>query len=280
MRGIDVHVHPFTPEAPIPGMDPDQLAKAYNTGMRLRSEEEMIQEFRDADIKVLLIAFDCEHQLGGVVSNDTVVGMWQRHPETILGVWGTAEPHKGQAACDEAIRAIRDLGCLGIKFQPAMQGFVPSDRQYYPLYEAIESAGGKVLIHVGTTGAGKDAPGGGGMKLWNCHPMHVDAVAADFPNLTIVTAHPAWPWQEEMNAIALHKGNVFMELSGWAPKYFPESLTKEVNGRLQDKVMFGSDWPVIPPKRWLDEFEAQGYKPQVIEKVLTENAKRILQLAV
>jgi hypothetical protein len=101
-------------------------------------------------------------------------------------------------------------------------------------------------------------------------------VAYDFPELTIIMAHPGWPWIEEQIAVLLHKGNVYMDLSGWAPRYFPESLKREINSRLQDKVLYGSDYPEIPPKRWLDEFEAGGYKTEVVEKVLYKNAQRIL----
>ena len=103
---------------------------------------------------------------------------------------------------------------------------------------------------------------------------------ADFPDLTIIMIHPAGPWIDKQIAVLLHKANVFNDLSGWAPKYFPENLKREINGRLQDKFMFASDYPEISPQRWLDEFEAQGYKPEVVEKMLYKNAQRILSLGV
>jgi len=135
-----------------------------------------------------------------------------------------------------------------------------------------------VQFHMGTTGLGAGLPGGLGIKLDYSRPIpYLDDVAADFPDLTIIACHPAWPFQEEMLAVLLHKGNVYQELSGWMPKYFPESLAREVNGRLQDKCMFGSDYPALSPGRWLEEFEAR-YKPEVVEKVLYKNAQRILKL--
>ena len=123
-------------------------------------------------------------------------------------------------------------------------------------------------------------PGGHGICLKYTRPIYIDDVAADFPELTIIMIHPAWPWYEEQIAVLIHKGNVYADLSGWAPKYFPEAIKREVNGRLQDKFMFGSDYPEIPPKRWLAEFEGGGYKPEVIEKILYKNARRILKLKV
>ena len=91
-------------------------------------------------------------------------------------------------------------------------------------------------------------------------------------------AHPAWPWIEEQIAVALHKPNVFIDLSGWAPKYIPEAIIRETNTRLRDKVMFGSDYPYMPPDRWLSEFEELPIRDEVRPKVLLENARRALGL--
>jgi hypothetical protein len=94
--------------------------------------------------------------------------------------------------------------------------------------------------------------------------------------LTIIAAHPGWPWIEEMTAVALHKGNVYWELSGWAPKYFPDSLKKDVRGRLRDKVMFGSDYPSLPYERVFREWNELAYADDVMEDVFHGNAERVL----
>lgn len=173
------------------------------------------------------------------------------------------------------------MGLIGVKFQQALQAFYPNDRRFYPLYEKCVELKVPVLFHVGTTGAGAGMPGGGGFRLSFTRPIpYIDDVAADFPGLTIICAHPAWPWQEEMIAVLLHKPNVFNDLSGWSPKYFSESLKKEIGGRLQDKMLYGSDYPEIAPQRWLKDFEALNYKPEVMEKVLYRNAARVLCLTV
>jgi predicted TIM-barrel fold metal-dependent hydrolase len=125
---------------------------------------------------------------------------------------------------------------------------------------------------------GAGLPGGLGSKLRHAHPLAVDELASNFPNLTIIAAHPGWPWIEEMTAVALHKGNVYWELSGWAPKYFPESLKRDVRGRLRDKIMFGSDYPSMPYERILREWDELDYPEEVMEGVFHGNAERVLGL--
>ena len=135
-----------------------------------------------------------------------------------------------------------------------------------------------MMIDVGTTGMGAGMPGGLGAIIRHAHPAAIDQLAADFPELSIVAAHPGWPWTEEMIAVALHKGNVSWELSGWAPKYFPDSLKREIKGRLQDKIMFGSDYPSIPYERLLREWRELGYSDALMEKIFHGSAERILNL--
>ena len=96
--------------------------------------------------------------------------------------------------------------------------------------------------------------------------------------MRIVSAHPSWPWHDEALAIARHKPNVYIDLSDWAPKYFPESVVQQANTLLQDKVLFGTDHPVISPGRWLKDFEELPIKDSVRPKIMVENARRLLGL--
>ena len=166
---------------------------------------------------------------------------------------------------------------MGIKFQATAQAFFPDDHRFYPLYDLCQSLGKAVQFHSGTTGFGAGTPGGMGLKLKYCRPIpHLDDVAADFPGLTIIACHPSWPWQDEMIAVCLHKANVSMEMSGWSPKYFSDALKREIRGRLQDRVMFGSDYPVLSYERLFRDWESEGYPDAVLEKVYLRNAERIL----
>jgi predicted TIM-barrel fold metal-dependent hydrolase len=166
----------------------------------------------------------------------------------------------------------------GFKFHPSLQAFEPNDVQYYPLYEALQELQVPALFHTGQTGIGAGLPGGRGIKLRYSAPMLLDDVAADFPQLTIVMAHPSVPWQDEAISIATHKANVYIDLSGWSPKYFPVPLVRAANGLLKRKVLFGSDFPVITPDRWLADFAKLEIKDDVRPLVLKDNAARVLGL--
>ena len=178
----------------------------------------------------------------------------------------------------QARKAVRELGLIGFHFHPIMQHFAVNDRRYYPMFELIDELKAAVMIDVGTTGMGAGIPGGMGARIRHAHPSAIDDLAADFPNLKIVMAHPGWPWVEETTAVALHKGNVYWEISGWAPKYFPASLKIDMRARLQDKIMFGSDYPSLPYARILEEWRELGYPDAVMEKIFHANAERVLGL--
>jgi len=287
MKAIDVHAHPstvpFSYERRWGPETASSLQKYYRITEKIRNDEEMAQEFRELDIKALIIGWDAEAGSGYDTSdtNDEVAKLIKKFPDVFIGGWAMIDPWKGKAAIKELERCIKGLGLTGLKFQQAAQAFFPNDRRFYPLYEKCVELKIPVSFHTGTTGLGAGMPGGNGIRLEHVKPIpYIDDVAADFPELTIVMIHPSWPWHEEQIAVLLHKGNVYADLSGWAPRYFPESIKREVNGRLQDKFMFGSDYPEIPLRRWLEEFESGGYKPEVIEKVLYKNAQRILKLKI
>lgn len=278
MRALDTHAHPGT-KVLIDGLKPyiEAMEKHYRMKLSIRTEEEMIKEYKEADVKVIFVAMDAETNTGlPRVSNDYIARLVKEYPEVIAAGYGSVDPWKGELAIQEAERAIKELGLIGLKFQQIMQGFFPNDRKFYPLWEKCVELKCSVQFHVGVTGMGSGLPGGMGLRLKYTHPMCLDDLAADFPDLKIIALHVAWPWQEEMLAVLQHKANVYNELSGWLPKYFPPSLKREIGGRLQDKFMFGSDYPAIMPTRWLNDFEKEGYKTEIMEKVFYKNAERIL----
>jgi hypothetical protein len=170
------------------------------------------------------------------------------------------------------------FGVRGFKFHPNVQGYFPNDRAAYPLYEVIEALGVPAIFHTGQTGIGARDRGGGGVRLKYSNPMYLDDLAVDFPDLRIVMAHPSFPWQDEALAVATHKPNVFIDLSGWSPKYFPPLLIQYANTLLKDKVLFGSDYPLLMPDRWLADFEMLDIKPDVKPRILKLNAVRLLDI--
>jgi predicted TIM-barrel fold metal-dependent hydrolase len=277
MRRVDLHAYPAT-EPWVRSQDPypEALAKYWHHAWTPKSEDEVIQDFTTAGVEVIMVAFDIESITGSKpCSNDYVAEMRARYPEQIIQGWAAVDPWK-PSALEDARHAIEDLHLLGFHMHPIMGRYAVNDRRLWPLWELIDSLRAPAMIDVGTTGMGAGMAGGHGAIIRHAHPSAIDELAANFPNLTIVAAHPGWPWVDEMTAVALHKGNVYWELSGWAPKYFPEGLKRDVRGRLRDKIMFGSDYPSIPYERLFREWGELGYADEVLEKVFHANAERVL----
>jgi predicted TIM-barrel fold metal-dependent hydrolase len=279
-RAIDVHVHPSTSEyldAAMGAYGP-ATESYFRRSLPRHSVAEMAGVFRAADVFGVLLAWDAETNTGlPPVTNDFVAQCVRDHPDAFTG-FASVDPLKGDVAVTELERAVRMLGLRGLKLHPTAQGFRPDDRAVYPLWEAAAGLGIPVLVHTGTTGLGAGMDGGGGMKLELSHPMHLDAVAADFPALQIVMAHPAWPWQDEQLAVALHKPNTWIDLSGWSPRRFAPELVRNITGALQDRVLFGTDFPFLTHEQWLDAWATLDVPDAITEKVLLRNAERLLDL--
>ena len=192
--------------------------------------------------------------------------------------FASIDPHKGKMGVREARSLIKDGVIRGFKFHPTVQGFFPNDRIAYSLYEVIGGHKLPAIFHSGHSGIGTGLPGGGGLRLKYSNPIHLDDVAADFPEMTIIIAHPSWPWQDEALSVCLHKPNVYIDLSGWSPKYFPPQLVQYANTQLKRKVLFGTDYPLITPERWLADFAQIDIRDEVRPLILKRNAIDLLKL--
>ncbi|HEY7062512.1 MAG TPA: amidohydrolase family protein [Chloroflexota bacterium] len=279
MRRIDLHAYPAT-EPWIRSQDPypEALAKYWHHAWTPKTEDQVIQDFTAAEVEVVMVAFDIESVTGSKpCSNDYVADMRSRHPRQIVQGWAAVDPWK-PTVLEDARHAVEDLHLLGFHFHPIMGRYAVNDPRLHPLFELIDSLHAPVMIDVGTTGMGAGMAGGHGAIIRHAHPSAIDELAAALPQLTIVAAHPGWPWVDEMTAVALHKGNVYWELSGWAPKYFPDGLKRDIRGRLREKIMFGSDYPSIPYERLFREWGELGYADEVLEGVFHDNAERVLGL--
>ncbi len=281
MRRIDLHCHPNTQEwfdAITPYVE--ALRTYWHRPWAPLREQQVIDELKRAEVEVLMVAFDTETVTGcPPCSNDYVAGLRDRYPDVVLNAWASVDPWKGDAAIREAEHAIKDLGLIGFHFHPVCGDFSVDDPRLWPLFQKIDELGVPVLIDVGTTGMGAGSPGGLRRRLRRSHPLAIDDLAAQFPQLQIIAAHPGWPWTDEVLMICLHKGNVFWETSGWGPEYFPESLKRDIPRRLKDKIMFGSDYPSLTHARLFDSWAKLGYSEEVMARVYHLNAERILDLA-
>lgn len=279
MRAIDIHVHVPAPPGHPAAAEIESMAAYFKSGTLPRTPEEMYEKYQALDLFGVIFDIDAETTSGvPYMGNDWVASIARQYADRFIG-FASVDPWKGALAIQELERSVTELGLRGLKLHPTTQAFFPNDSRFYPLWEKCAELGIPVLFHTGQTGVGAGTPGGGGYKLKYSQPIpYIDDVAADFPDLTIVMAHPAVPWQEEQLSVAVHKANVYMDLSGWSPKYFRPVLTQYATTLLQDKVLFGSDYPALQPDRWLRDFESLEIKEEVRQKILLENARKLLKL--
>lgn len=275
-RAIDVHVHIGMAESHPPDLTA-HLERYFKRELRHVTDDATAELYRRLGLHAVIFMIDFETASGfPYPGNERVAEAVRRHPDVFTG-FASVDPWKGEAAVRELERSVRELGLRGLKLHPALQAFTPNERRFGPLYARCQELGIPLIIHTGHTGVGAGMAGGGGVRLGYARPIFIDDIAAEFPRLTIIMAHPAWPWHEEQLAVALHKANVYIDLSGWSPRYFPPAVVQYANTLLQDKLLFGSDYPVISPERWLHDFEAAPFRDEVRPKILRENARRALE---
>jgi len=279
---IDVHTH-----AEVSIRDPkEDLAQAFEEAAEKHFRQkqprptmpEAAEYYRQRKIGCVVFTVDSERATGRKrISNEEVAETANQNSDVMIP-FASIDPAKGKFGAREARRLIKDYGVKGFKFHPQIQEFYPNDRNAYVIYEAIAEAGLPALFHTGHSGMGTGMRGGGGIRLKYGNPMYVDDVAVDFPDMPIILAHPSWPWQDEALSICMHKPQVYIDLSGWSPKYFPPQLVQHANTQLKHKMLFGSDYPWITPDRWLADFAEIDIRPEVRPLILKENAIQLLKL--
>jgi predicted TIM-barrel fold metal-dependent hydrolase len=276
---IDVHTHAESGRHGEDSLRPEwrEAAARYFGDAPKPTVDDVAQYYRERNMAAVVFTVDAETQTGLPAAPNEEIAEAAAANSDVLIPFASVDPHRPDAA-ERAGRLLRDHAVRGFKFHPNIQQFFPNDRIAYPLYEVIEAAGVPALFHTGHSGIGTGLPGGGGIRLKYSQPIHVDDVAVDFPDMKIVLAHPSFPWQDEAISIALHKQQVYIDLSGWSPKYFPPQLVRYANTQLRDRVLFGSDYPMITPDRWLADFEEAGFRDEVKPLILKENAARLLGL--
>ncbi|HZZ55823.1 MAG TPA: amidohydrolase family protein [Trebonia sp.] len=275
MRAIDFHVHLPTPDWLDGSMGGYvEAAEAYfRSTVERQSLGELADKYRALDVLAVLLAWDAETATGRPrVPNETIAAACREYPDAFTGL-GSVDPHK-PSAVDEVAR-IAALGLRGVKFHPSLQAFAPDDPKFWPVFAACERHGLLALFHTGTSGIGARQPGGQGIRIDYAHPLKLDAVAAAHPELTVVAAHFGWPWQMDLIAVALHKTNVYIDISGWSPKRIPPEVVRELKGRLSGQFLWGSDFPFIAPERCLAELDELGLASPAL---LRDNAARVLGL--
>lgn len=277
---IDVHTHAEVscrlPEDDYAGEIEEQKKKYFKSG-NPPTIQETVDYYRERKIGLVMFTVDTEFEIGRRrIPNEEVLDAAKANSDIMLA-FGSVDPHKGKFGLREVQKLI-DAGVAGFKFHPTCQGFYPNDAIAYPYYERMAAAKLPVVFHSGHSGMGSGLRGGGGLRLKYSNPMYLDDVAADFPDMRIIIAHPSWPWQDEALSVCLHKPNVYIDLSGWSPKYFPPQLIHYANTQLKTKMLFGTDYPLITPERWMKDFDSAGFRPELRQPILKDNAIRALGL--
>jgi uncharacterized protein len=278
---IDVHVHVHADLHGHLALD-DELnaaaAKYFKGDPYDPTVHDIAADYRGKKMAAVIFTVDAEAATGQMtLSNEEIAEAAAQHPDVIIP-FGSIDPARGVAGIRAARRLVTEHGVRGFKFHPSFQAFEPNDRRHYPLYQELQDLGVPALFHTGQTGIGSGLPGGRGIKLRYSDPMLLDDVAADFPGLTIIMAHPSVPWQDAAISVAQHKANVYIDLSGWSPKYFPPQLVRAANSQLKTKVLFGSDYPLLRPERWIKDFEQLEIRDEVKPLIMKQNAITALGL--
>ena len=233
------------------------------------------------DVKALLIGWHPSTVTEGARnSNEHAIELVSNHPKSFCGVLASLDIHStdlpGVARYAEEL--VRNPKVIGFKFHPPDQGFYPSDKRFYDIWEVLQAGGKPAMFHIGFTVLGANTPGGSGIGLDYGRPIHLDTLAKDFPHMKILAAHPGWPWVEETVGVVTHKKNVHVDTSGYLAEQLPELFQKAIGTRLQDKTLFGTDFPYVDLAKALVSFDRMNFKDAVKEKLLLANARNLFGL--
>jgi predicted TIM-barrel fold metal-dependent hydrolase len=279
LDAIDVHTHVHRSVTATTETDAglDAMAAYFKTDAAAYTVDELAGYYRERNMAAVTFTIDVKDRPARVTSEE-IAERASANADVIIP-FASVDPARGADGVAAAQRLIEEYKVRGFKFHPSAQEFYPNDRAAYPLYEVIAAAGLPSLFHTGQTGAGAGQRAGGGIRLAYSNPMYLDDVAVDFPDMPIILAHPSFPWQEEALAVATHKPQVYIDLSGWSPKYFPPILVQYANTLLKDKVLFGTDFPMLTPDRWRRDLDQTAIRDEIKPALYKHNAARLLRLA-
>ena len=277
MRAVDVHVHPSTR-----GLD---TGACHYFRREINQVPQTPETFADLyikqDVKALLIGWHPSTvKEGARNSNEHVIDLAVCYPDAFAGVLASLDT--GAADLDRvagyAEELVRHPNVKGFKFHPPDEGFYPNDKKFYKIWEVLQSGNKPVMFHVGFTVLGANTDGGSGIALDYGRPIHLDTLARDFPRMKIIAAHPGWPWEQELIGVLTHKKNVYGDMSGYLAEQLPEIFLKAIRGRLQDKALFGTDFPYVDLEKALASFDKTDFKSPAKEKILYSNAQSLFQI--
>ena len=283
IQAIDAVVNPMTPEIMAfrpdwaKGFFVDKIGRDADAALGV-SHEEMLKMMDAAGIERSFLIATRTGRLGLPGSwhlpYEFVAEAVRAHPDRFHGLAGV-DPTQGMDAIRELQRGVEELGFIGAHSYPHWFELAPDHARYYPVYAKCVELGIPIQLQVGQSLIYTPE-----QHLRSvARPITLDAVACDFPELKLIGIHIGIPWAEEMIAMAWKHPNVFIGSDAHSPKYWPKAFVQFLNSYGQDKVIFGTDYPVLDFKRTRDEIEALDLKPEVKRKFLRDNALRIYGLS-
>lgn len=279
LRGIDLHVHLPTEEWLCGCVGPylPSVERYFGARPRPIGVDELQSVYEKAGLVGVLLGWDAERATGRPpLDNEELAALCARSGGRFVG-FGSVDPGRRDAI--DRVRRFPELGLRGVKLHPTFQDFDPAADGVQPFFEAVDDAGLMVLTHAGMSGMGAGEPGGQGLRIDLARPLALDRVAARHPEMPIILAHVGWPWHLEALAMALHKSNVYLDISGWRYRYLPDEVRREMRTRLSGQFCFGTDYPMFEPSACLEEFERLELPDEVARRVLRDNAAGLLGIA-
>lgn len=257
-----------------PGPILSRYEEVYGMTDRINATvEDLVAEMEKFGVRGILQA---EFEEGGRSRywNERVAELVGRHPDLFIGGIASVDPTQADAL-DELRWAHDELGLRGVVIQPGFLGLYPNDTRCFSVYAFCEARGVPVTLHTGVN------------FTPNCsidfgRPVHVDHVACAFPNLTIVCNHGGWPWITESIAVAWKHRNVYLEFGAIAPKYMAhpqggwQPMPHWMRTQLRDKVLLGTDWPMLSYERLVEELPLLELGEQALAAYTHGNAERII----
>jgi len=208
---------------------------------------------------------------GVLISNDEVAACVRAAPERLAGV-GSVDLSRPREAVRELRRCVRELGFRGIRALPWLWQLPPTHARFYPVYSECCELGVAFCTQVGHTGPLMPSEYG--------RPIpYIDQVAIDFPELVIVGGHVGYPWTDEMIAVATKHPKVYIDTSAYTVQRYPASLVEYLRTHGRSKVLFGSNWPMISPKKALQGLDALALGDDITRRFLADNARRVFKLS-
>jgi uncharacterized protein len=271
MRGVDMHVHLPTGDwvCGCVGHYLDSVERYFGRRPEPATLEDLHALYERLDLRGVLLGWDAQ---GREIDNAELATMCR---DRFVG-FGSVDPNRPDAL--ERLAQFPALGLKGLKLHPTLQEFDPGDDRFLPFFDAAAELGLILLTHAGTSGLGAGEPGGQGLRIDLARPILLDRIAARHPGMKIVLAHVGWPWHLDAVAMALHKTNVYLDISGWKYRYLPEDVRREMPRRLRGQFLFGTDYPMFDPEACVAEFEGLGLPDDVAGAILRDNAVALLDL--